>query len=281
MSPQPFIGIGLRRPHYQDILEQKPKVDWFEVHSENYLIDGGVALVMLSSVREDYPISMHGVGLSLGSAQGIENSHLARLKKLADNLDPFLISEHLSWNYVDNVYLPDLVPVPYTEEAIQIFCDNIEQAQNFLKRQILIENPSSYIEYVASNYSEPEFLTKIAGKSGAGILLDVNNIYVSCVNHGWDARAYINAIPKNLVKEIHLAGHSVKTIKDQKLLIDTHDNFVCQEVWELYALAIQRFGNVPTLLEWDANIPQLAVLVNEALKAREFCKILESQNVDA
>ncbi len=281
MSPQPFIGIGLRRPHYQDILEQKPKVDWFEVHSENYLIDGGVALAMLSSVRKDYPISMHGVGLSLGSAQGIENSHLARLKKLADNLDPFLISEHLSWNYVDNVYLPDLVPVPYTEEAIQIFCDNIEQAQNFLKRQILIENPSSYIEYVASNYSEPEFLAKIAVKSGAGILLDVNNIYVSSVNHGWDAKAYISSIPKNLVKEIHLAGHSVKTIKDQKLLIDTHDNFVCQEVWELYALAIQRFGNVPTLLEWDANIPELAVLVNEASKAREFCKILESENVDA
>jgi uncharacterized protein (UPF0276 family) len=281
MSPQPFIGIGLRRPHYQDILEQKPKVDWFEVHSENYLIDGGVALAMLSSVRKDYPISMHGVGLSLGSAQGIENLHLARLKKLADNLDPFLISEHLSWNYVDNVYLPDLVPVPYTDEAMQTFCNNIEQTQNFLKRQILIENPSSYIEYVASNYSESEFLAKIASKSGAGILLDVNNIYVSCVNHGWDARAYINAIPKNFVKEIHLAGHSVKTIKDQKLLIDTHDNFVCQEVWELYALAIQRFGNVPTLLEWDANIPELAVLVNEALKAREFCKILESENVDA
>ncbi len=281
MTSQSFIGVGLRRPHYQDVLDKKPNIDWFEVHSENYLVDGGLAPAVLSSIRENYPISMHGIGLSLGSAQGIESSHLTRLKKLADHLEPFLISEHLSWNYVDHIYLPDLVPVPYTDEAIQIFCDNIEQAQNFLQRQILIENPSSYMEYVISYYSEPEFLTKIVSKSGAGILLDVNNIYVSCVNHGWDAKAYINSIPRNLVKEIHLAGHSVKVIKDQKLLIDTHDNFVCQEVWELYALAIQRFGNVPTLLEWDANIPELSVLVAEASKAREFCKILECKNVDA
>jgi uncharacterized protein (UPF0276 family) len=281
MISQPFIGVGLRSPHYHDILEQKPNIGWFEVHSENYLVDGGLVLAMLSSIRKDYPVSMHGVGLSLGSAQVIEDSHLGRLKKLADYLDPFLISEHLSWNYVDNTYLPDLIPVPYTDEAIQVFCRNIERTQDFLQRQILIENPSSYMEYVRSNYSEPEFLTKIASKSGAGILLDVNNIYVSCVNHGWDAKAYINSIPKNLVKEIHLAGHSVKEIKDQKLLIDTHDNFVCQEVWELYALAIQKFGNVPTLLEWDSNIPALSVLVTEALKAKQFCKTLECENVDA
>jgi uncharacterized protein (UPF0276 family) len=281
MISQPFIGIGLKSAHYQDILEQKPKIDWFEIHSENYLIDGGAASAMLSSIRENYPISMHGIGLSLGSAEGIERSHLIRLKKLAEDLDPFLISEHLSWNYVNNTYLPELIPIPYTDEAIDVFCRNIECAQDFLQRQILIENPSSYIQYITSNYDESEFLTKIASKSGAGILLDVNNIYVSCVNHGWNIKDYIHSIPQNLVKEIHLAGHSIREINDQKLLIDTHDNFVSQEVWELYAMAIQKFGNIPTLLEWDANIPELSVLVAEALKAKQFHKTLEHENVSA
>jgi uncharacterized protein (UPF0276 family) len=281
MISQPFIGIGLKSAHYQDILEQKPKIDWFEIHSENYLIDGGAASAMLSSIRKNYPISMHGIGLSLGSADGIERSHLIRLKKLAEDLDPFLISEHLSWNYVNNTYLPELIPIPYTDEAIDVFCRNIECAQDFLQRQILIENPSSYIQYTTSNYDESEFLTKIASKSGAGILLDVNNIYVSCVNHSWNIKDYIHSIPHNLVKEIHLAGHSTREINDQKLLIDTHDNFVSREVWELYAMAIQKFGNIPTLLEWDANIPELSVLVAEALKAKQFHKTSEHENVSA
>jgi uncharacterized protein (UPF0276 family) len=268
MISQPFIGIGLRQPHYKNILEEKPSIDWLEVHSENYMMKGGRALNLLSSIRKDYPMGLHGIGLSLGSAQGVAKQHLVRLKKLINHIDPFLVSEHLSWSYINNTYIPDLISLPYAEESLQIFCDNIDKTQTYLQRQILIENPSSYIEYVNSIYSEPEFLVNVAQKSGAAILLDVNNIYVSCTNHGWCAKSYIQAIPSDLVKEIHIAGHSIKRINNHNLLIDTHDQFVCQEVWDLYSLAIKRFGKVPTLLEWDAHIPELSVLVAEAQKAK-------------
>ncbi len=271
MTSNPLIGIGLRHPHYSQILEELPSIGWFEVHSENFFYKSGPAIDMLCAIREHYPISLHGIGLSLGSADNISIDHLKSLKRLIKRVDPFLISEHLSWSRIGDVYMPDLLPIPYTDESLNIFCDNVNLAQDYLEREILIENPSSYLEYGSSNQKEIDFLVTLCERTGAKILLDINNIFVSCSNHGWDAKKYIDSIPKALVKEIHLAGHSAKIIaKDQTILIDTHDNKVCKEVWELYAHAIKRFGSVHTLLEWDAQIPELSFLIKEANKALKY-----------
>ena len=271
MNSNQLIGVGLRHPHYSDVLSNKPDIGWFEVHSENFFHQGGPALDVLCNIRAHYPISLHGVGLSLGSASGVETQHLQRLKDLIHRVDPFLVSEHLSWSMVGDVYLPDLLPIPYNDEALQIFVDNISKTQEFLGREILIENPSSYLEYKASVLEEVEFLEALTKKSGAKLLLDVNNIFVSCENHGWDAARYINSIPVGLVKEIHLAGHSIKEIVDgQNVRIDTHDDIVCDEVWVLYAQAIARFGKIATLLEWDAKLPTLDFLIAEANKAKQY-----------
>lgn len=273
MNLSKLIGVGLRHPHYSYVIENSPGVGWFEVHSENFFHQGGPSLEALIKIRKNYPISLHGVGLSLGSAEGISAKHLSILKNLIDYVDPFLVSEHLSWGYIDGNFLPDLLPIPYTKEGLKIFALNILQTQDFLKKEILIENPSSYIEYSVSEIEEVDFLVELCTKTSAKILLDVNNIYVSCYNHGWDPKQYLDKIPKNLVKEIHLAGHSIKEIgKAKTILIDTHDNFVCREVWELYDYAISRFGLVPTLLEWDANIPSFEVLLNESSKMIPFFK---------
>lgn len=266
-ASNPFIGIGLRYLHQQQVLDEKPTVDWFEVHSENFFHAGGYTLHTLCKIRESYPISLHGVGLSLGNAHGIQQQHLLRLRQLIELIDPFLISEHLSWSGTGKTYLPDLLPIPYNNESFQIFCDNINKTQDFLKREILIENPSSYFEYQSSKQDEVSFLVALAQKTGAKILLDVNNVYVSCSNHGWDAKNYLSNIPVGLVKEIHLAGHVVKEIaNDCVVRIDTHNGTVCQEVWELYAEAIKQFGKTPSLLEWDSDIPALSVLIAEAKK---------------
>ena len=265
------IGIGLRHPHYKQVIEELPAIGWFEVHSENFFHQGGAAISMLQRVRQHYPVSLHGVGLSLGSAAGLDPNHLTRLKQLIQLIDPCLVSEHLSWSRVGPVHMPDLLPVPYTAEALDIFCTNITQTQDFLGRQILIENPSSYLEYKASEQEEVDFLVTLAQRSGAKILLDINNIFVSCMNHGWDAQKYLAAIPLGLVGEIHLAGHSTKEIaQGQSVRVDTHDHAACQEVWDLYGLAVQRFGVVPTLLEWDAQIPELSFLMSEAAKALDY-----------
>lgn len=271
-----LIGIGLRQPHYQQVLEERPHIGWFEVHSENFFYAGGPALDVLCAIREHYPLSLHGVGLSLGSATGILQDHLRRLQQLIVNVEPFLISEHLSWSQVGGVYIPDLLPIPYTNESLDIFCRNLSIAQDFLGREMLIENPSSYIEFNTTHLEEVDFLVKLCQRTGAKILLDVNNIFVSCSNHGWDAKFYIDAIPADLVQEIHLAGHSIKTLaQDQILRVDTHDDYVCQAVWDFYAYAVKKFGAKPTLLEWDAQIPELALLINEAAKAQAYFPIDE------
>lgn len=271
MTSSPFVGIGLRHPHYHEVLEKRPALDWFEVHSENFFDAGGPSLKILTKIRDHYPISLHGIGLSLGSADGLQKPHLARLAKLVDRIDPFLFSEHLSWGRVGSTYLPDLLPIPYTQESLDLFCKNVGKVQDFLKREILIENPSSYLEYKASTFSEVDFLIALAQKTGAKILLDVNNVYVSCCNHGWDAKQYINSIPSLLVKEIHLAGHSEKKLDNGNIIkIDTHDHPVCSEVWDLYEIAAKRFGCIPTLLERDANIPALDDLLSEVSRVLDY-----------
>ena len=267
MNLKQLIGVGLRHLHYTKIIDDLPSIGWFEIHSENFFQDG-ITIETLLTIRNNYPISLHGIGLSLGSASGVLEKNLIKSKKLINLVNPFLVSEHLSWGYINGIYMPDLLPIPYTEESLKIFIDNVNKTQNFLERNILIENPSSYLEYKATEMEEVDFLVEICKATDASILLDINNIYVSCFNHGWDAYKYIDKVPKSLVKEIHLAGHSSKIIsKDQIILIDTHDNNVCLEVWQLYEYAINRFGPIPTLLEWDSNIPDLSTLQLEALKA--------------
>lgn len=253
-------GIGLRTPHYREVLATLPDVGWFEVHSENYFGDGGQPLHYLERIRADYPVSLHGVGMSLGSVDALDRDHLKRLKALIARTEPGLVSEHLCWSGVGGRHVNDLLPLPYTEEALAVVCAHVHEAQAFLGRQILLENVSSYLQYAHSTIDEWEFLAEVTARSGCGILLDVNNIYVSACNHGFDARRYLRAIPVQSVAEIHLAGFD----RLDGLLIDTHGTRVCDDVWALYRDAIQRFGRVPTLVEWDTDIPALSVLLEEA-----------------
>ncbi|MDE2228531.1 MAG: DUF692 domain-containing protein [Alphaproteobacteria bacterium] len=260
-------GIGLRFPHHQAVADTRPAVAWLEVHTENYL-GGGTPLRYLDAIRRDYPVSCHGVGLSLGSADGLDRAHLARLGRAIERLEPALVSEHLSWSVVSGHYLADLLPLPMTEEVLDIVCRHVDETQSFLHRRILVENPSSYLRYRHSVIPEWEFLAAVAGRTGCGILCDVNNIYVSAQNHGWDASAYLAALPPAAIGEIHLAGHSVRRLDNGATLrIDDHGSRVVPEVWALYAEALERFGPVPTLIEWDTNIPTLDVLVDEAHRA--------------
>jgi uncharacterized protein (UPF0276 family) len=263
-------GIGLRFAHHREVVETRPPVEWFEVHSENYM-GGGPTPAILDQVRRDYPISLHGVGLSLGSAEGLSEAHLARIRALIERVEPGLVSEHLSWSVVDGVYLADLLPLPMTEEALNVVCRNVDHAQHALKRQLLIENPSSYLRYRHSTISEWEFLAAVARRTGCGILYDVNNIFVSASNHGWSASGYLDALPAEAVGEIHLAGHSVRELEGGRTIrIDDHGSNVRSEVWELYAKAVDRFGRVPTLIEWDTDIPALEVLLAEARRADDI-----------
>lgn len=266
-------GIGLRPPHYAELIEHKPAIAWLEVHSENFFADGGKPHEVLEQVRSHYPLSLHGVGLSLGSTDPLNSWHLGKLKGLIDRYQPGLVSEHLSWNSVDKRYLNDLLPLPYTEEALQHIVTRIQQAQDFLGRQILIENLSSYLQFNDSTIPEWEFIREVAQRSGCAILLDINNIYVNAHNHGFDPNEYLKAIPIDVVQEMHLAGHS----NEGEYLLDTHSTPVCNAVWELYVRAIARFGPVPTLIEWDCDIPALQVLLNEAGKAQQ---ILEARHAD-
>lgn len=260
-------GIGLRFQHHQAVRETRPAVAWLEAHTENYL-GGGPSIRTLEAIRRDYPVSLHGVGLSLGSADGIDTVHLARIREVVRRIDPGLVSEHLSWSIVDGTYLADLLPLPMTEEALALVCRHVEQIQDFLRRRILIENPSSYLLYEHSTIPEWDFLAAVALRTGCGVLCDVNNIYVSSCNHGWDATDYLAALPTLAIGEIHLAGHTLKRLDDgQALRIDDHGSCVAPEVWALYAQALARFGPVPTLVEWDTNMPPLEVLFGEAAKA--------------
>jgi len=272
-------GIGLRAPHYRELLASRPPAGWLEVHSENYFGDGGPPMHYLEQLRAHYPVSLHGVGLSLGSTDPLDRHHLRKLKALIERVEPGLISDHLSWSSADGTHLNDLLPLPYTEEALALFIARVTEAQDFLGRELLIENPSSYLQYRHSTVPEAEFLTEIARASGCGLLLDVNNIYVSATNHDFDAMAYMRAIPAAAVKEIHLAGFSVNRYADGEILIDTHGTRVAPQVWALYRAAVLRLGRVPTLIEWDTDIPALAVLLDEMHRADAILNELCHANV--
>ena len=260
-------GIGLRFPHHQAVLDTAPDVAWMEVHTENYM-GGGTPLAYLDSIRRDFPISLHGVGLSLGSAEGLDAAHIERIRKVAERIEPGLMSEHIAWSVVDGTYLADLLPLPMTEEALAVVCRHVDQVQSALRRRILVENPSTYLRFAHSTIPEWEFMAAIAARTGCGILCDVNNIYVSAKNHGWDPLAYLAALPPDAIGEIHLAGHSVRQLADGGTLrIDDHSSHVIGAVWSLFEAALRRFGPVPTLIEWDNNIPPLDVLLEEARHA--------------
>jgi len=269
-NPRPMparAGIGLRAAHFADVRDSRPDVGWFEVHSENHFAPAGAAHDALETVRARYPISLHGVGLSLGGTDPIDLRHIERLTQAIDRYQPALVSEHLCWSMAGGRHTNDLLPLPCTREALHHVIRRVTQAQELLGRQLLIENVSSYVQFRDADYTEWEFLASLAQASGCGILLDLNNIYVSARNHGFDAREYFAALPRGSVGEIHLAGHSVRELEGRELLVDTHDARVCDDVWTLYATAVARFGRVPTLIEWDTDLPALDVLVDEARRA--------------
>jgi uncharacterized protein len=261
-------GIGLRPAHYRDFVESAPPVGFIEAHSENYFGRGGMPLHFLATARRLCPLSLHGVGLSIGSTDPLCERHLGRLRELIDAFEPFLVSDHLSWSSVDGIYANDLLPLPYTEETLALVVARVQQVQERLQRPILLENVSSYFEFAHSAIPEWEFLTEVTRRSGCGLLLDINNLHVSAFNHGFDALAYLRAIPRAAVHEIHLAGHTRRTLDDGiEMLIDTHSAPVADPVWALYRAALQCFGAVPTLIEWDADLPPLPILCGEAAKA--------------
>jgi hypothetical protein len=262
-------GVGLRAPHVAEVMRTRPRVPWFEVHAENYL-GGDRALHALENIRQDYPIAIHGVGLSLGSAGALDARHLTRLKRLVERLEPLLVSEHLSWSVAGGFYLNHLLPLPYTEETLAIMCRHVDQVHTVLGRRLLVENPSSYLRFAASSIPEPEFLSELVRRTGCGLLCDVNNIYVSSQNFDQNPAAYLAQLPAPAVAEIHLAGHAVNDADGQPIWIDDHGSPVIDAVWQLYTLALQCFGPVPTLIEWDTNIPAFAVLMEEASKAEQL-----------
>lgn len=262
------FGLGLRTEHYQAILDTKPKVDWFEILSENYMIPGGKPLFFLDKIRENYPVVMHGVSLSIGSTDPIDKQYLQALKKLASRVEPKWISDHLCWTGVHGQNMHDLLPLPYTQETVKHVVERIKIVQDFLGRQMLIENVSSYASYVDSAMTEWEFISEIAEAADCLLLLDVNNIYVSSVNHQFDAKAFIDGVPKNRVQQIHLAGHQ----NNGDYIIDTHDAPVIDEVWNLYRHAVARFGAVSTMIERDDNIPELPELLAELDIARDIAQ---------
>jgi uncharacterized protein (UPF0276 family) len=262
-------GVGLRHAHLREFVEAPPReVAWVEVHTENYMAEGGPRLRALEAIRRDFPLSCHGVGLSLGSADGLDPDHLARIRRVIDRFQPGLVSEHVSWSVTGGVYFNDLLPLPYTEEALAVICRNIDHAQDALGRQILVENPSSYVRFAESTMTEWDFMAEIPRRTGCGLLLDVNNIHVSAVNHAFDAEPYLDAIPLDRVREVHVAGHCVRRIDEASILIDDHGSPVTDAVWLLFKRALERLGPVPTLMEWDTNVPDLPVLLAEARKAQ-------------
>jgi len=263
-------GIGLRAQHQGQLLDEKPVVAWLEAHSENYFSSAGPRIEALLRLREHYALSLHGVGLSLGSIDPIDGEHLMKLKRLIDRTAPAFVSEHLSWGSVDGQFTNDLLPLPYTQESLAHLISRVDQVQNALQCTILIENISSYLQYSHSEIEESRFLAELSHATGCGLLVDINNLYVNERNHGVDARRFIDAVPVAAVQEIHLAGHSIERIEQTEILIDTHSSPVCEAVWELYGYAIDRFGACPTLIEWDSDIPPLEVLLGEARKAQSI-----------
>lgn len=266
MTPiDPFsgFGLGLRRTHYQDFLESDVPVDFVEVISENYMVEGGNPLRILEQVRAKHPVIIHGVSMSIGSANGLDSEYLAKLEQLANRIDPLWVSDHLCWTRTSAHNSHDLLPLPYTEEALQTVCDNIDLAQNTLGRAMLFENPSSYMTFPDDEMTEWEFIAQMAQRTGCYLLLDVNNIFVSAHNHGFSAEDYLAGLPMDRVRQIHLAGHT-----DGEIKIDTHDQPVCDGVWQLYAKARSMLGDVATMIERDDGIPPLPELLEELDRAR-------------
>ncbi|HAT1129322.1 TPA: DUF692 domain-containing protein [Legionella pneumophila] len=260
------MGLGLRTEHYQYILEHVPTIDWFEILTENYLVDGGNPLYYLDKIREHYPMVMHGVSLSIGSSDPLNSDYLSKVKKLADRIEPKWISDHLCWTGVHQRNMHDLLPLPYTEKMISHIVERVKSVQDFYQRQLVLENVSSYITYKESEMTEWEFLSEIANRADCFILLDINNIYVSAFNHGFDSEIYLNHIPVNRVQQFHLAGH----MNCGEYIIDTHDHPVIKEVWELYAKAINRFGDISTMIERDDHIPTFEELSRELDYAKKI-----------
>jgi uncharacterized protein (UPF0276 family) len=259
-------GIGLRSPHMRHVRTERPPVPWFEVHSENFFADGGPAIAALLTIRADYPLSLHGVGMSLGSADPLDGTHLAKLRRLVDRVEPALVSEHLCWSGIAGRHFNDLLPLPYTEEALAHVVTRVRQIQDSLGREILVENVSTYLAFADATIPEWEFVAAVADRTGCKLLLDVNNIHVNAVNHGFDPDRYLAAIPGAAVAEIHLAGFDASG----SCLIDTHGTPVAPAVWQLYARAIARYGPLPTLIEWDLDIPDFPVLQQEAATAQSI-----------
>jgi uncharacterized protein (UPF0276 family) len=267
------IGIGLKAEHYEDVLVTKPALDWFEVHPENYMGAGGLPHKYLSEISEHYALSMHGVGLSLGSADGVSNTHLQALKKVVDRYQPAQVSEHLSWSHWNQTFLNDLLPLPYNQESLTVVINNIHKVQDVLQRQILLENPSAYLGFTSSDMSETDFLHHIVKHTGCGLLMDINNIYVSANNQHYSPEEYIHHYPLEAVGEIHLAGHAQEIIDNEIVLIDDHGSPVIDEVWQLFAHTLtQLTHDVPVLIEWDTDIPSLDILLNEANTAKALMK---------
>jgi len=263
------FGLGLRKPHYADFLDTRVEVDFVEVISENFMVDGGRPSQILRDVRERYPVALHGVSMSIGSADGLDGAYLKRLRALVDEIEPLFVSDHLSWSRIEGFNSHDLLPLPYTIEALDLVCANVARAQDAMGRAMLIENPSTYIDFVRADMSEWQFLDAMAQRTGCGLLLDVNNVFVSASNHGFDAIAYLDGVPHDRVRQIHLAGHSLGT----ELLIDTHDRPVPASVWDLYAHVMPKLGAVATMIERDDDIPPLGDLLDELAIARRISDI--------
>lgn len=271
--PEVAAGVGLKPVHYDQIVTDWPRMGFFEVHAENYMGDGGPPHRYLEAIRAHYPLSIHGVGLNLGGTDVLSVDHLGRLRQLIDRYQPALFSEHLAWTSTAGAFLGDLLPIPYTRDSLRHVCQRIERTQDFLKTSLLLENPATYLRYKESDLPETEFLAEITRRTGCGLLLDVNNVFVSAANHGFDAFGYLNALPADAVGEMHLAGcFATVDTAVRPYFIDAHDSRVREEVWRLYRFALHRFGAVPTLIEWDNNVPDWATLAGEAAKARDLMR---------
>jgi uncharacterized protein len=269
MSPSSSgFGLGLRRPHYSEFLEHRIAVDFLEVISENFMVDGGQPLRILRDIRARYPVALHGVSMSIGSADGLDGAYLARLRALVDEIDPIFVSDHLSWSRIEGFNSHDLLPLPYTDETLDLITANVDRAQSVLGRTMLIENPSTYMDVPECDMAEWEFLDALCARTGCGLLLDVNNVFVSATNRGFDPIAYIDGLPHARVRQIHLAGHS----QGAELLVDTHDQPVPSSVWDLYAHVLPKLGSVATMIERDDDIPPLAVLLDELDRARRIAR---------
>ncbi len=262
------FGLGLRTRHYRDFLDAPQPVDWLEVISDNYMVDGGKPLVMLDRIRADYPMAMHGVSLSIGAINGLDRDYLNKLKTLEQRIEPMWVSDHLCWTGAHGRKLHDLMPLPFTREALNVVASNIHQAQEVLQQPLVLENVSSYVEFASSEMTEWEFLTEISNATGCKLLLDINNIYVSAFNHGFSPTEFVHGVPAKSIMQFHLAGHQ----NNGDHLIDTHDHPVCDGVWDLYQEALKHFGAVPTMIERDDRIPPLPELLDELATARTIAE---------